>query len=158
MQPVHFACRANLPLAPTEIAGQILDLARWPEFRGYGPLPGIQSATFDVWTDAVVGTRIRVVNTDGSTHVEEIVEWQPDRRLRLMMHEFSPPVSRLATRFEETWEFASGAGGTQVVRSFDLHPQSAFTRPVLWLISLLLRRAIDRHLRQMCDAAMVTPG
>ena len=39
MRPITFRCNATLPLAPEVIAGQILDLARWPEFGGYGPLP-----------------------------------------------------------------------------------------------------------------------
>jgi len=154
MTLVRFACRADLPLRPDEIAGQILDIARWTEFHGYGPLPGIRSATFEVRTDAVVGSRIRVVNTDGSSHVEEIVEWQPPRRLKLHMHEFSPPVSRLATAFDETWEFDCRDGVSHVVRSFEMHPASAFTRPVLWLISWLLKRAIARHLRQMREAGL----
>jgi hypothetical protein len=32
-----------------------------------------------------------------------------------------------------------------------LHAKSAFTRPFLWLISFLLKRAIARHLRQLRD-------
>ena len=96
-------------------------------------------------------SRIRVTNTDGSSHIEEIMEWQPNHRLRLQMKEFSPPLSRLATRFEESWAFVRIGSATRVTRTFELHPQSALTRPVLWLISLLLRRAIARHLRQMRD-------
>jgi hypothetical protein len=37
-----------------------------------------------------------------------------------------------------------------------LHPRSAVTRPALWLISLLLRRAVARHLRQMRDLPPLT--
>jgi hypothetical protein len=58
-----FSCTEILPLAPEEIAGQILDLANWPGFTGYGPLPGIKAATFEARTPAVVGTCIRVTNT-----------------------------------------------------------------------------------------------
>jgi hypothetical protein len=72
---------------PGEIASQILDLANWTSFTGYGVLPGITSAEFEVRTPDVVGTRIRVTNTDRSSHVEEIVEWRPDRRVRLDMKE-----------------------------------------------------------------------
>ncbi len=141
-------------MPPEEIARQILDLARWPEFRGYGVLPGIRAAEFEARTPEVVGTRIRVSNTDGSTHVEEVVEWEPDRRLHLRMGEFSPPLSRLATGFDETWEFGPADGGTRVVRSFELHPKSATTRPLIWLISILMKRAIARHLRQMQEAGI----
>ncbi len=149
MQPISFSCRATLPFTSAEIATQILRIDLWPSFTGYGPLPGIRSAEFEARTPDVIGTRIRVVNTDGSTHVEEVVDWEPERRLRLDLKEFSPPVSRLADRFEEVWEFTPTSGGTDVVRTMRLYARSRFSRPILWLISLLLRRALARHLRQM---------
>jgi hypothetical protein len=105
MKPITFACHETLPLAPEEIAEQILDVAKWPDFRGYGPIPGIKLAEFETRTPNVIGSRIRVTNLDGSSHVEEIVEWQPDRRLQLQMGNFSKPLSRLAASFVETWEF-----------------------------------------------------
>ena len=93
MKPITFACTETLKLAPEEIADQILDIANWSEFKGYGFLPGIKAAECKIRTPGVVGSCIRVTNTDGSSHVEEIVEWQPDRRLRLEMKDFSPPLS-----------------------------------------------------------------
>ncbi len=149
MKPITFSCQATLPQKPEEIASQILDLSGWPEFSGYGPLPGIKLAEFETRTAKIIGTRIRVTNRDGSTHVEEIVEWEPTRRLRLHMSEFSPPVSRLATGFDETWEFERDGDDTHVVRSFEMHPKSVLARPMLWLISFLLKRGISRHLEQM---------
>ncbi|HET6574083.1 MAG TPA: SRPBCC family protein [Fimbriiglobus sp.] len=149
MKPITFSCTDTLSLTPEDIARQILDLANWTDFTGYGPLPGIKAAEFEVRTPAVVGTRIRVTNTDGSSHVEEVVEWEPDRRLRLDMTDFSPPLSRLATGFVETWEFERLGDGTRVIRSFEMHAKSVLARPVLWLVSFLLKRAVARHLRQM---------
>ncbi len=153
MNPVCFSCETTLPLRPNEIAEQVLDITNWPDFEGYGPLPGIKSAEFEVRTPEIVGSRIRVENTDGSSHVEEIVEWEPERSLRLNMAEFSAPLSRLATDIGETWEFERAGDTTNVVRSFQLHARSALTRPFLWLISKLLKRAIDRQLRQMNEHA-----
>ncbi len=152
--PIKFSCETTLPLNPEKIASQILDLSRWPEFNGYGPLPGIKQAEFETKTAEIVGTRIRVTNRDSSTHVEEIVEWEPTRCLRLHMHEFSPPVSRLAISFDEAWQFERDGDLTHVVRSFEMHPRSALTRPLLWLISFLLKRAIGRHLEQMQNTAL----
>lgn len=152
MQPISFTCTDTLTIAPEEIVRQILDVAKWTDFTGYGPLPGIKAAAFEVRTPAVVGTRIRVTNTDGSSHVEEIAEWEPDRRLRFDMKNFSPPVSRLATGFVETWEFERLGDSTRVRRSFELHPKSALARPVLWLISVLLKKAVARHLCRMRQA------
>jgi hypothetical protein len=149
MRPIRFYCNATLPQQPEEIASQILDLSKWPEFKGYGPLPGIREAEFKTRTAEIVGTRIRVTNRDGSTHAEEIVEWEPTRRLRLHMHDFSPLLSRLTTAFDETWEFEREGDRTKAIRSFEMHPKSALTRPLLWLISFLLKRAIARHLQQM---------
>ena len=77
----------------------------------------------------VASTRIWVTNTDGSSHVEEIVEWEPDRRLRLAMRDFTP-LSRLATGFGETCEFERHDGGTRVVRSFRMYPKLLLARPV----------------------------
>jgi hypothetical protein len=65
---------------------------KWPDFNGYGPIPGIKVAEFEVQTPGIVGTRIRVTNRDGSSHVEEIVEWEPDDQLRLEIKELSAPL------------------------------------------------------------------
>ena len=156
MRPIRFSCTDTLALAPADIAGRILDLANWSDFTGYAVLPGIKAAVYEVRTPGVVGSRVRVTNTDGSSHVEEVVEWQPDRSLRLRMDEFSVPLSRLATEFVESWAFERAGTATRVTRSFELHPKSAAARPALWLISLLLRRAIARHLRQMRDPGQPT--
>src|SRR5262245_28646540 len=149
MKPITFSCEDTLPLSPEDIARQILDLTKWPAFHGYGPIPGIEKAVFDVQTPGVIGTRIRVTNLDGSSHVEEIVEWQPDRRVRLEFKEFSPPLSRLATKFEEIWDFKLVEGQTRVTRSFQLHAKSMLARCLLWMISFILKGAIVRHLRGM---------
>jgi hypothetical protein len=153
LRPITFSCETRLGISPEEIAQRILNLDRWPEFRGYGPLPGINTATFEATTPEVIGTVIRVSNTDGSSHTEEVVEWDTSRRLRLRMGDFSPPLSRLATEFDETWQFERIGAFTRVVRSFTLHPRTVASRPLLWLISLLLRRAIDRHLQQMQEVS-----
>ena len=158
MRPIAFSCEATLAEPPERIAEQILDLSLWPGFVGYGPLPGIRAAEFEARTPEVVGTRIRVTGTDGSSHVEEVVEWEPARRIRLRMGGFSPPLSRLATGFDEPWEFGRTGEQTRVVRSFELTSKSTATRPLLWLISVLLKRAIDRHLHQIKAASRVPAG
>jgi len=149
MKPITFTCEEKLPQPPEEIAQQILDLSKWPDFQGFGPIPGIKTAEFEVSTPQIVGSRIRVTNLDGSTHIEEIVEWQPNRRVQLRMGEFSAPLSRLATGFVETWEFQQHGQETNVIRSFEMIAKSLLTMPALWLISFLLKRAIASHLRDM---------
>lgn len=114
MKPITFSCSDTLPLTPEEIAGQILDLTNWTDFKGYGVLPGIKAAEFETSKPGVIGTRIRVTNSDESSHIEEIVEWEPDRRLRLDMKDFSPPLSRLATG---SWKRGSSSDSTTAPES-----------------------------------------
>ncbi|MBL9091860.1 MAG: SRPBCC family protein [Planctomycetaceae bacterium] len=149
MRPLRFTCRAVLQSSATAVAEQILDLGNWTNFRGYGCLPGIRAARFEKRTPEVVGTRIAVVNTDDSTHVEEIVEWNPPHRVALRMQDFSPPLARLATHIEETWTFATSDAGTAVERSFAMFPKSWFAGVFLRLIAPMLRRAVDRHLADL---------
>ena len=158
MKPITFTCNETLPLAPEDLARQILDLTKWPDFHGYGPIPGIKAAEFDVQTPAVVGTRFRVTNLDESSHVEEIVEWDPNHRLRLQMKEFSPPLSRLATWFEETWEFKRTGNETRVARSCRLYAKSVLSWLPLWVISFFLKRAIVRQLGEMRQSGVVGPS
>ncbi len=147
MKPITFCCEQIVDMAPEAIARQILDLNRWPDFRGFGPIPGIRLAALDFQTPETVGSRIRVTNTDGSTHVEEIVEWQTDHRLRLHMKDFSAPLSHLATGIDETWDFERIGDQTKITRSLRLHAKYSLAWPLLWVISLLLKKAIVRHLR-----------
>lgn len=144
MKPIKFISYATLQLTPGEIARQILDLDKWREFPGWGLLPSIRSAEFEVKTPEIVGTRIRVVNSDGSRHVEQIVAWLPGETLQLHMVDFSPPLSRLATHFVETWVFKR-EDATFVSRIFELYPRSWLTRLPLTLIAWMLKRAIKRH-------------
>jgi hypothetical protein len=90
-----------------------------------------------------------VTNLNGSSHFEEIVEWQPESRVRLRMTEFSPPLCKFASEFEEIWEFAANGHETRVRRSFRLHAKSFLSRNLLWIISIFLQRAISRHLSEM---------
>lgn len=149
MKPIVFSCTEILPFTPEEVVRQILDVSNWPKFHGYGPIPGIQVAEYEIRTPEIVGSRIRVVNRDGSKHVEEIVSWVANQSLQLHMKEFSPPLSRLATRIQETWEFEPQGSQTKVTRSFELQHKSALARPILWAISFLLKKAVARNLQEM---------
>ena len=147
LRPITFECTQIIPKAPIEIASEIADTSRWGEFRGYGVLPGIESAEYEKRTSDMIGSRIRVRNTDGSEHVEEILKWVPNKELILKLQEFTPPLSYLATHFLEEWSFRTEADTTTLVtRRFQLFPSGRATRPFVWLVSLLVRRAIAASL------------
>lgn len=149
MRPITFECCQVIPKSPAEICSEIADTVRWSEFGGYAILPGIAQADYEHRTDDMVGSRIRVRNKDGSQHVEEIVEWQAGKRVVMKLHDFTPPLSRLASYFLEEWDLADRSDGTLVTRRFQMVPKHSLTRPFLWLISLFFRRAIARHLNEM---------
>ena len=153
MQPICFACSATIDQSASAISAQIADVARWREFAGYGPLPGIANAAYERRTETMIGSRVRVRNTDGSGHVEEFFAWEPTKQVAMKFADFTPPLHYLATHFTEEWYFEPQTGGTLVTRKFQLFPKHAAARPVLWLISLVFRRAIARHLAEMARAA-----
>jgi len=146
---------------PQAIAAGILDLDRWKAFVGWGPLPGIRSATWRERREPPAGSQIVVTNRDGSTHVETIVAWDPPRALHLRLDGFTAPVRHLARFFEERWTFAPAgediakAGGPAaplyaVTRTMELHPTGCLTRLVLAaIVAPMLRRAILRHMAQI---------
>ena len=157
MRPIEFECTTIILGTPAQIAANIADVERWSEFKGYGFLPGIAKAEYEQRTADMVGSRLRVLNTDGSRHREEFCEWNPGvnpgQKIIIKLHDFSPPVNRLATHFIEEWNFAASDHATLVRRSFQLFPKQPITRPFLWLISLVFKRAIARHLAEMAAEA-----
>jgi hypothetical protein len=142
-------CEREVRLPAEAFFDRILEVERWPSFRGFGPIPGIRSARFRQRTPEGVGSEIEVVNLDGSSHVEEVVEWHPPRALVLRMSGFSPPLAGLASHFVETWSLAPTATGTHVTRRFELFARGWRGRLVLPVVAWLLGRASARHLREM---------
>lgn len=149
MNPIEFECTQTIPAPADVIFDRIADTATWSAFRGYGILPGIRSAAYEMRAPAMVGSRIRVRNTDGSEHVEEIYKWEAGSAIAMRLLEFGAPLSSLAAQYSEEWRFEPRPSGTSVSRRIRMYPKSAFTRPMLWLISLLLKQAIARNLDEM---------
>ncbi len=153
MKPIEFQCSQMIPASADVICAGLADTSRWSEFGGNGLLPGIQSAQYEQRTDTMVGSRIRVRNTDGSEHVEEIYAWVESQTVGMRLQEFTPPLKYLATHFTEDWRFQARPPATFVTRTIRMFPRSPATYPALWLISQLFRRAIAQHLVEMAASA-----
>ncbi|MDX1664948.1 MAG: SRPBCC family protein [Candidatus Promineifilaceae bacterium] len=154
MRTVTFEVSRIVPQTPAAIAARIADTDSWSTFDGYGPLPGIERAEYETRTPEMAGSRIRVYNADGSNHVEAIEEWAPGERIVIRLGEFQAPLSRIASHFVEHWRFEEcGApdGGTLVSRRFEMIPHSPLMLPALWLISRLMRGAVDRHMQRLVE-------
>lgn len=134
----------DVRMPPPQAYAAILDLANWPLFRGYGPLPGIAEATLPEGGPIVAGSRVRVRNTDGSVHHERVVELVPDARYRVTM-ELVPPASWWMARIDEDVRLEPIPSGTRILRRFETVPRFGLAWPVVWAITQLLRRAVERH-------------
>lgn len=148
-KPITFECSHFFHCPARKISDAILDLDRWSEFRGYGIVPGIKGAKYEIQTENIIGSRIRVYNTDGSSHLEEILLWISDQEIRMIIQELTPPLSQFATHLVEEWCYSAQGEITYVKRRFQLFPRRPLTRPILWLISMFLRQAVTHHLNQM---------
>jgi hypothetical protein len=148
MKPIEIKIVGRVQKSAAEICAEILDTARWAEFEGYSILPGIKSARFAVRTPELVGSRIEVRNTDGSAHVEEIIEWDSARGIGLRFEEFDSPLKHLATHFIERWEFRTVAEGTEATRRMTMYPKGIIGWLMLMPISRLMKKAFEKNLRQ----------
>ena len=139
-----FTTVSTAPCPPAAAFDFICDLARWPLFRGYGPLPGIAEASLPPGESLRPGVRIRVRNSDGSVHHELVEVFEPGRRYVVRM-ELAPPPALLMSGIEEAVEIEPAAGGALIRRRFTLTPRSPLLRPLVALVAILLRRAVERH-------------
>ena len=149
MKPIEFQCQIVMRKSAIDICNEILNVESWSDFNGYGFLPGIEKAEYRKQTDNVLGSVIQVYNSDGSKHIEEIIKWKNGGTISMKMHEFSSPVNKIATHFIENWTFTKEKNKTLLIRQFILYPKTIFTKPFLWLISKILKKAIQQHLITM---------
>ena len=157
MKPITFSCNDTLPLAPDDIARQSSTSPTGPTSTGTPCCPASRLRSSRSARPASSAPASESPTRTGRATSRRSWSGSPTAAAA-QMKEFSPPLSRLATGFEESWAFERVGNATRVTRTFELHPKSAFARPALWLISLLLRRAIARHLRQMRDLGQSKTG
>ena len=142
---LKYSVTAQFSETPEEIAETILDMAQWSSFRGWGLLPGIREAEYLERTPGIVGSRIRVTNTDGSRHVEEIIEWDVERCLHIRLCDFPKPLSLLADQFDERWLFRDTTDGALAERVIEIKPRNVLGKLILPIIGWMLMKAIRRH-------------
>jgi len=80
---------------------------------------------------------------DGSSHVEEIIEWDTQTRLVLRFQDFSPPLKNLAQYFIEEWRFSKLPLGTSIVRKMSMYPKGLAGLLFLLPISRLMKKAFE---------------
>jgi hypothetical protein len=152
MNPIEFEVKKKIKNSAKKICDKVLDVTTWNSFDGHGLLPGIEKAEYEKRTDEIIGSRIRVKNSDGTQHLEEILEWEAGKKLIMKIHEFPSSLSYIATHFIEEWNFRKiGKNETLVTRNFKLYPTSFLTRLLLGQIAALFEKAVEKHLDDMAN-------
>ncbi|MBI5354488.1 MAG: hypothetical protein HZB50_17750 [Chloroflexi bacterium] len=149
IKPIEIVIHGHSQQSSEEMCSTFLDTERWSDFKGYSILPGIKSARFEIRTPALVGSRIKVENTDGSSHVEEIIEWDETSKIKLRFQEFDSPLKYLATHFIETWSFHRSDEGTETIRSMAMYPKGVAGWLMLMPISQLMKKAFKKNASQL---------
>lgn len=121
MNPIIFECKKITRNSSSEIQKKIADVANWNSFSGYGVLPGIDAAAFEKRTPNLIGSQVRVRNTDGSEHVETILTWESETVV-MQLHAFTSPLKHLASYILEEWHFETQATATLVTRKILMFP------------------------------------
>lgn len=152
---IQISCEIESSFPSETIRNRFLDVGSWSDFRGFGLIPGILKAKFLRQTEGWVGSHIEVINVDGSSHLEEIVEWRERSPSSFLMaieiREFNGPLRHLSSGILETWILtaAPSGQGTSVVRSFQVRPLGWVSGFLLrFLIGPMLGVAIKKHLRK----------
>ena len=135
MKPIEIKVIGKVKKSSEEICSLFLNTERWSDFKGYSILPGIKAAEFTV----------KVQNTDGSSHVEEIIEWDIKNRIALKFQDFSAPLNKFATYFIEVWKFNAFENGTKIERSMTMYPKGFLGWIILLPISQLMKKAFEKH-------------
>jgi hypothetical protein len=149
MKPIQIKTQGTTQKSSQEICATFLDTDRWSDFKGYSILPGIKSAHFEKRTPDLLGSRIKVSNTDGTTHVEEIIAWDVSNKFALKFQEFEPPLKNLATHFVEEWRFSTSSRGTEITRSMTMYPRGVLGWLMLLPISRLMKKAFEKNAVEM---------
>lgn len=152
MNPIEFEVEKTIQNSPKEVCKNVLDVETWSSFDGYGLLPGIEKAEFEKRTKEMVGSIIRVKNSDKTEHLEEIMEFETGKKIVMKIYDFPTALSYMATHFVEEWNFEkTGKYETLVMRKFQLFPTSFLTRPLLGQIAGFMERAIAKQLDEMAE-------
>lgn len=144
MQPIEVKITGFINQTPKQISQQFLDINRWSEFEGYSFLPGVKSVQYETQTPNLIGTRFRVQNTDGSSHTEELIEWDEEKIIKLKFQNFDSALKNLASHFIETWEYTPVADGTQMTRRMILYPIGLAGWLMLLPISIVMKKAFEK--------------
>lgn len=129
-----------------EIILNILDTDKWNTFKGFLIIPSIKEASYKEKKDNIIGSKIKVISTDNSTHTEEIIEFEKYNKISLKFCDFESPLKNLANYFIETFNFEKENNKTKIIRNMEIYPKNSIGYIILKIISIFMKKALKIHL------------
>jgi hypothetical protein len=143
--PLTIEVGRSIPAPIPAVRAYLGDITNLVDFTGYGPIPGIGSAAWERGDGAMAGDVRKVINTDGSSHREEVVRVEA-RVIEDRIYDFDSPLRHLVAEIRDRFELSEADGGTRLERRFEIHLRSPLAAPLAYLIAaLFLRPALMRH-------------
>ncbi len=142
---LELTCEASYAASTERLWAFLTDNANLPTFIGFGPIPGIVGARWLTQGEIRLGAVREIRNTDGSTHREEVVTFEPGRAYEDRIDEFSSPLRWLVRQCSDRFEFEKTGSGAKLRRSFRIELRSPLLMPVALVLRGFMRKAIDRH-------------
>ena len=93
-----------------------------------------------------MGSIIKVINSDGSRHIEEIIHWDVDKKIEIQFYDFHSPLQYFASHFIETWEFNKVGDVTDMTRTMTMYPKGLLGWIFLKPLSLLMKKSFENNL------------
>jgi|AntRauTorckE6833_2_1112554.scaffolds.fasta_scaffold30748_3 hypothetical protein len=149
---IQFKVSGVTSLVPEEIVEGMLDKANWLSFNGSGLIPGIQDVEIIPSDKSIEGTVFKVTNSDGSSHEEVIISYEPPHSLIMKLHKFGFPLNRIATHFFEKWTYRKEGEETYFERSFEFYPKNFLGTILLKLIAKQFKKAVIDHNQAIINA------
>lgn len=150
---LSFTAHRFIPAEPAGVFDYTNDAKNFVSFVGFGIVPGIREARYETEGEPRLGSRRRVMNTDGTEHIEEIVAFERPTLHVSRITGLSAPLSWLVRWAEDAWRFVPGDTGTRVDRTFTVELTSPLWSVVAFpLMHIFMRTAVNRDLRNVGNA------
>jgi hypothetical protein len=107
--------------------------------RRHGPIPAVRGTDRAQPTWDAVGNVRTIRLADGGSLHEELVRVERPHAFGYRLTDIRGPMKPLAAHIDGLWTFDPAGVGTQITWSWEIHPRSVLSRPVLPIFARIWR-------------------